>query len=372
MARLPVIDCDSHVEECEATFTYLEKRYWERRPLHVDLHGIPQNSTQDSYWLIDGHVHPRPVGQGATFGGSPPSSTLGRSKPFGIPSQTLDDVGSRLADMDRARIDVSVLYPTLFLTHLTEDARYEAALMRSYNTWLGERCAQAPERLKWGALIPLRSPEDAVAEVGRARELGAVALYTLGTAGDKLLDHESLDPVWDEAVRQRLPVAVHVGWSHPGLMMSCNDCFAAFGISFTLPVLMAFFSMTGWGVLDRHPDLRVAFLEAGGDWLPYMLDRLDRYHFVVREKFGRPVSRRKPSEYLKGGHIYLSIEGDEPMVPRVLDLAGDDHVMASADMPHAEARDNHLDEVSERSDISSAVKEKILTHNPARFYGLRI
>jgi predicted TIM-barrel fold metal-dependent hydrolase len=41
-------------------------------------------------------------------------------------------------------------------------------------------------------------------------------------------------------------------------------------------------------------------------------------------------------------------------------------------MPHAEARDNHLDEVSERSDISSAVKEKILTHNPARFYGLRI
>lgn len=370
MGKRPVIDCDSHVEECEATFNHLDKRYWDRRPLHVDLHGIPQNATQDSYWLIDGHVHPRPAGQAATFGGSPPSSTLARSKPFSIPSQTLEDVPTRLADMDRMGIDISVLYPTLFLTHLTEDARYEAALMRSYNTWLAERCGQAPDRLKFAALIPMRSPEDAVAEVRRARELQAVALYTLGTAGDKLLDHESLDPVYDEAERRGLPLAVHVGWSHPGLTGSCNDCYAAFGLSFTLPVLMAFFSMTGGGVLDRHPGLRVAFLEAGGDWVPYMLDRLDRYHFLVAQKFGRPVSRRKPSEYLRTGQIYVSLEGDEPLAPRVIELLGEDHVMASADIPHAEARDNHLTEIAERADIPEAVRAKILNDNPARFYGL--
>jgi uncharacterized protein len=372
MKKLPVIDCDSHIEECEATFAHLDKRYWDRRPLHVDLHGIPQNSTQDSYWLIDGRQHPRPVGQGATFGGSPTSSTLGRGKPFSIGSQTLGDVPARVADMDRLGIDVSVLYPTLFLTHLTEDTRYEAALMRSYNTWLAERCAEAPQRLKFAALLPLRNRPEAVAEVRRAKELGAVALYTLGTAGEKLLDHESLDPVYDEAVTQGLPIAVHVGWSHPGLTASCNDCFAAFGLSFTLPVLMAFFAFTGGGVLDRHPDLRVAFLEAGGDWVPYMLDRLDRYHFVVAAKFGRPVSRKKPSDYLRTGSVYVSIEGDEPMVPKALELLGEDAVMASADIPHAEARDSHLNEVSERADLSAAVKEKILSYNPARFYGLTI
>jgi predicted TIM-barrel fold metal-dependent hydrolase len=372
MAKLPIIDCDSHVEECEATFKHLDKRYWDRRPLHADLHGIPQNATQDSYWLIDGRQHPRPAGQGATFGGSPPSSTLARGKPFSIPSQTLDDVAARVGDMDRLGLDVSVLYPTLFLTHVTEDPRYEAALMRSYNTWLADRCAEAPDRLKFGALIPLRSPGDAVAEVRRARELGAVSLYTLGTAGDKLLDHEALDPVYEEAVRQGLPLAVHVGWSHPGLTASCNDCYSAFGLSFTLPVLMAFFSITGGGVLDRHPDLRVAFLEAGGDWLPYMLDRLDRYHFLVAQKFGRPVSRKRPSDYLKTGHVYLSVEGDEPGVPRTIELAGADFIMASADIPHAEARDNHLSEITERGDLSAEIKEKILTHNPARFYGIKL
>jgi predicted TIM-barrel fold metal-dependent hydrolase len=370
MAQPSVIDCDSHVEECEATFAGLDKRYWERRPLHVDLHGIPQNSTQDSYWLIDGRVHPRPAGQATTFGGSPPSSTLGRGKPFSIGSQTLEDVRARLADMDRLGIDVSVIYPTLFLSHLTEDVRYEAALMRCYNTFLAERCAESGGRLRFGALIPLRSPEDAVAEVKRARQLGAVALYSMGTAGDKLLDHESLDPVWDEAGKQGLPLAIHVGWSHPGLTASCNDCFAAFGLSFTLPVLMGFFSVTGGGILDRHPSLKVALLEAGGDWLPYMLDRLDRYHFLVAAKFGRPVSRRKPSEYLPAGNIYVSVEGDEPGVAKTVELVGEDCVMASADIPHAEARDNHLEEIKARRDLSDRIRGKILGANPARFYGL--
>lgn len=48
--------------------------------------------------------------------------------------------------------------------------------MRSYNTRLAERCAQAPRRLKFAALLPLRNPPEAVAEVRRAKELGAVAI----------------------------------------------------------------------------------------------------------------------------------------------------------------------------------------------------
>jgi len=372
MQTLPVIDCDSHVEECEATWQYLDKRYWHRRPLHLDLHGTPGLAYQDSHWLIDGRIHPRPIGRGATFGGSPPSSTLARQKPFSIPSQTLEDVSARLADMDKAGIQISVIFPTVCLTHLTDDVQYEAALMRSYNTWLAERCAQAPDRLKFGALVPLRSPRDAVLEVTRARELGAVSVFSMGTVGENLLDDESLDPVYEQLLKQELPLTVHVGWSHPGLTESCHDTYAALGLSFTLPVMMGFFSMTGGGVLDRHPGLKVAFLEAGGDWVPYMLDRLDRYHWIVSHKFGRPVSGKKPSDYLNTGQVYLSVEGDEPMVPKVIELLGEDHVMGSADMPHAEARDNHLTVIAERMDIPAHVREKILTHNPARFYGFKM
>jgi predicted TIM-barrel fold metal-dependent hydrolase len=83
-------------------------------------------------------------------------------------------------------------------------------------------------------------------------------------------------------------------------------------------------------------------------------------------------SQRKPSEYLQTGNIYVSVGGDEPGVPKTVELVSEDCVMASADIPHAEARDSHLEEIKERHDLSERVRAKILGENPARFYGLKV
>ena len=40
-------------------------------------------------------------------------------------------------------------------------------------------------------------------------------------------------------------------------------------------ILIQFTHMVFEGVLNRFPKLRVAFLEAGSGWLPYMMDRMD-------------------------------------------------------------------------------------------------
>ena len=369
MSQLPVIDADSHVEECEATWSHLEPRFRDRRPIHLNLAGTPGLPRNDSYWLIDGRIHARPGMPGSTQSGSPVSSTLAREKDFSAGSQTLDDVPDRLRDMDKLGIDISVLFPTAVLTHLTPDLDFEAALMRSYNTWLAERCAEAPDRLKWGALIPFRHVPEAVAEVRRAKELGAQCVFTLGTAGDKLLHHPSHDPIYAALVEHDLPLCVHVGWSHPGLMESCNDVYESFMLSFTMPVMMGFFSMTGGGVLDRFPDLKAAFLEAGGDWVPYVTDRMRRYYDVAIVN-GRPVPKRHATEYIKDGNLYLTAEGDERLLTTVIEIMGEDQVCVSADVPHPEARENCMAEIAERDDISDTVKEKILSHNPARLFDI--
>lgn len=371
MDKLPIIDADSHIEECEATWSHLEPKYRDRRPIHLKLEGNPGLPRNDSYWLIDGRIHARPGMPGSTQSGSPVSSTLARSKPFTAESQTLDDVAQRLADLDKFDIDIQVLFPTAVLTHLSPDPDFEAALMRSYNTWLAERCARAPQRLKWAGLIPFRSVPDAVAEVRRVKELGAVAAFSLGTAGEKLLHHESLDPIYAALVEHDLPLCVHVGWSHPGLMESCNDVYESFMISFTLPVLMGFFSMTGGGVLDRFPGLRVALLEAGGDWLPYVVDRMHRYYEVTKYNW-RPVPRRHAREYLAGGNIFLAVEGDDRLLTTVTEIMGEDQLVVSADIPHPESRENCMAEIRARTDIPDTVKAKILTDNPARLFGIDV
>jgi predicted TIM-barrel fold metal-dependent hydrolase len=142
--------------------------------------------------------------------------------------------------------------------------------------------------------------------------------------------------------------------------------------TFSHPVeqMLAAASFCGGGILARHPDLRVAFLESGGDWLPWMVQRLNRYRGVTMFHGVPPVSKHAMEEYLRRGNVYLTIEGEELLAPQVIELLGEDHVMASADIPHPEGRENCLSEVRERQDLSEAVKEKILSINPAAFYGL--
>ena len=365
-----VIDADSHVEEVEDTWRFLEPPYSERPPLVVEQRGAPGLTIQDAFWVIDGRVLPRLKGRGSTVYATPVVSTFGQMKPFSIPSQTLNDPAARLADLDRAGIDIQVIYPTVFLERHTDDAGFQTALMRSYNIWMSGQCAQQPERLKWAAVMPLHSVPDAIVELRRAHELGAVCAVTYGTVGETMLHEHQFDPFWAEASRLGVPVCVHTGWSHPGLLASGTDVFAAQIVGFTLPVLMAYFSFLGGGILERHPDLRVAFLEAGADWLPYMIQRMDQYYSVDARLQWARLASEPPSAYLRRRNVYFTCEGDEKLLPTVLEWLGEDQMMASADMPHMEARENSLQDISERDDLTAAQKRKILGENARRFYGL--
>jgi predicted TIM-barrel fold metal-dependent hydrolase len=370
MARPLVIDVDSHVEEPEEAWAALEPPYMARRPAIVRVENAPLTTKQDAFWLVDGRLYPNPQGPGRMFFGTPPVSTFGREKSWSYGSQTLLDPTARLRDMDAMGLDVQVIFSTVFLAPLTDDLEFEAALMRSWNTWMAGVCREAPERLKWAAMIPIRNVPAAVAELRRAKELGAVCAAIYGTAGPKLLHEPEFDPVFAEAARLGLPVCIHTGWSHPGLTASCRGTYAALLIGFSLPPLMGFFSIVGGGVLDRHPDLRVAFYEAGADWLPYLVQRMDQYWEAHQRIDTSDLPRKRPSEYLREGRIYLTCEGDEALLPRVIELLGEDQVMLSADIPHVEARENSFAEIRERGDLSEAVKRKILGENAIRFLRL--
>lgn len=370
MKTVDVVDADSHVMEVPETWDYLDKEFWDRRPVVARAEELRTQPHMDAWWLIDGQIHPRLWGPGTTISGTPLAMTFAQRKAFTLGSQGLTDIEARLRDMDAFGIQIQVLFSSILFHRLTEDPRFEAALMRSYNTWMAERCGQRPDRLKWAAVIPMRDLDACVAEVRRARALGAVGLMIGGTAGNRLLHHRDLDPFFAAACDVDLPICVHTGWSCPGLTQTCEDPYAALLLSFTLPALMAFFSVTAGGVLDRFPRLRVAFLEAGSEWIPYMVGRMDHYHPVIRTLGWGPHSKKRPSAYLAEGRLYVTCEAEEPLLPRVLELIGEDHVMIEGDMPHAEARDTGIQELRERTDLKEDVKRKILRDNAIAFYKL--
>jgi hypothetical protein len=57
--------------------------------------------------------------------------------------------------MDKLGIETQVLYPTLFLRPVVQEAERERALCKSYNRWMADLWHQGKGRLRWVAKPPL-------------------------------------------------------------------------------------------------------------------------------------------------------------------------------------------------------------------------
>ena len=371
---MTVIDADAHVLESLETFgeQYLDSAYRPRRPQAA-------KSGERDYWHIDGHLFPRYSGRGCHIIGTPTGSggvkTHATRKFEGVmDSNHLRDPAARIREMRDQEIDLQVIYPTLFLLPLTADAAYGAALCRAYNNWIAERCGKAPEQLKWVAVVNLEDVDSAVAELKRVTaELkpAPVGVMILGTVGEKLLNHPSLFPFYATAEALDLPVAVHVGWSVPSLANMYTSLPESTLVPFTMPLLMGFTAFVVGGLLDRFPKLRVAFLELGCEWVPFFVGRMDHtLKFFARHMPEALAMKRKPLDYLRSGQVYVTCEVDDALLPHVLRLMGEEHVLYASDIPHADRDDFTVRTLRERDDIPASAKAKILDQNPRRFYRL--
>jgi uncharacterized protein len=372
------IDADGHVEECPATFgdAYLDPAFRSQRPKVFGQDGL-------AYWVIDEQMFPRRVGRGcnnlgtpATYDGKPTRHTA--LKPDSVESMELTDIGARIRAMDKEEIAVQVVYPSLFLAYpLTSNVPFASALCASYNRWLGDRLSGNP-RIKWAAIVNLDDVQAAARQVREAKSLGAAAVMVLGTAGDLTLDHPGLLPLFESLAEEKLPLAVHVGWSCPALNNLYSHIYPSGVIAFLVPVMMGLVGLISGGVLDRFPSLKVAFLEAGCQWVHFVLERLDHRFRRTRNQLSTfhsqtaPQHALPPMEYVRKGNLFFSTEADDVLLPQVLELVGDGNMVFGSDMPHGDREPFAARKVQARNDISDTAKLRILEANPARLYGLEI
>jgi predicted TIM-barrel fold metal-dependent hydrolase len=134
--------------------------------------------------------------------------------------------------------------------------------------------------------------------------------------------------------------------------------------------MLGFYSFVCGGILERFPRLKVAFVEAGADWVVYLLQRMDHYFGAYKEYPWMGTPTRRPSEIVREGNVYMFVEAEEELLPNVIKRLGEDKVMLGADMPHAEERENCLTEIWERDDVPDAIKRKLTGENAIRFYSL--
>lgn len=275
--------------------------------------------------------------------------------------------------LDEVDIESTVLYPTAGLAFgCIQDPEWAVALARAYNNWLYDRYCRVDPRLRGVALVPLQDVAEAVKELRRAiEELHMVGVVLTANNADlgvrKLLGDPAFWPLYEEAERLNCAIAIHGAVS----MNLGLEAFRHFGpthaLEHPLAQMIQLTSMVLEGVFERFPRLRVAYLEAGTSWVPFMMDRLDRtYETWVglgRREFSEWV-RKRPSDYIKSGNLFFSCEGSEESMSHAIERLGTSEcLLFASDFPHETnaARAKHeIAELRERSDLSEQDKANIL------------
>lgn len=360
MADFRIIDADGHVQEKSAPWQdLLEGPYKKRAPRIVD-------TGDGGKLLLEGRIIAKPEGVGCGIGSAKhsrrPKETAGMHDPV-----------QRLKDMDLEGVDTSVIFGTTVFLSLPflEDKDLACAIARGYNNWLSEYCKADRERLKGVALVPLQDPSEAVNELKRCvKDLGFVAVASSAHSAGRNLDHPDFYPFFKTAEQLNVPVCVHVGSGRPAAAAErFSNPFFVHATTHPFEQMIGVMCIVAGGILERFPKLKVAFLEAGGGWVPYWMERLDEHYEYLQPEV--PWLKMSPSEYIRKRDVHFSFEPDERTLPFVMDFIGDDRLLFASDYNHSDCKfPPTVEAVTQRGEIPESTLAKLMGKNASRLYSL--
>lgn len=355
-----IIDADGHVNEpLDVLAEFIEPVFRSRRPIYIkDTLGL-------SRILLEGKLYPETrLRQRHTKGVE--GTKLGGVRPGA------SDAAARIGDLDLEGFDIQVIYGSLGLG-LTSvaDPEFGVVLARACNDYYADFCRHDPMRLRAMAALPVQDVPAAVEELTRCvTELGLLGGTVPPNVNGLDLDHESFEPLWAEAERLNVPIGVH--WGNGAHLRAAgterfNSHFMVHAIGHPFEQMIALAAIMTGGAFDRHPGLRVGFLEAGCGWAPYWVERLHEHW--ERRGAEMPGLGQDPFEYFRKGNAFVSCEPDEALIPAAAAILGSDRLLFSSDYPHTDSKFPECTKlVRARDDLDDAVKEQILGGNAEIFY----
>ena len=359
-----VIDADAHVIETEATWDYLEPADAKYRPV---LSPPPGENPAEGGWMVDGVLGPAFIRRFTDEQIKKMSETAGRNMNTRKELREMTDIPGRLAHMDELGIDIQVLFPTMWLTSLTEDPKAEAALARSYNSWLIDIWKQAPERLRWVVIPPTLAIDETIEEIRRAKKNGAVGVFIRAFEGDRLLSDPYFYPMYEEAERLDMPMTVHIAngsQKNTLFHMEAPGPVSVKGFTITrVPAVVGCMALLMSDVYENFPKLRWGFIESAAQWVPWVYNEFARRVHAAGEKM--------PADLFGERNIHLTCQSDDDLA-YVLKYSGPKSLLIGTDYGHTDpsAQIDVIDLLHARTDIDDTTKQHILYDNPKRLYGL--
>ncbi len=375
MANYGLISCDDHLDmnqlPADLWTSRMPEKFKDRAP-HIEE--LPDGR---AVWMCDGQNWGHWSGKGGFFKGPKPIFTA--FDRGGIEDQTERRPAVaelRLADMDRDGVQTHVVFgPVTSFNHPDDELR--DACYRVYNDWLAEFCSVAPDRLLGVPMLP-PNPESALTELRRIAGMGFRQVNLQIAVVEPRLHDARWEPVWQALEDTGLVLAWHVTVFFPPEGDPSRGKLAGnltHMKSFITQFLDAFVDLFAWGILEKHPKMKVVIAESGAGWLPWVVEELDYRHWRLWEaeefwadKGGIPL-KTKPSDLFKR-QIYSTFQ-QSPVTMRLLEFYGDNLLWAS-DYPHPDSIWPNSKATIERTmgHLPPETVKKLTHDNAAKLYGL--
>jgi predicted TIM-barrel fold metal-dependent hydrolase len=293
------------------------------------------------------------------------------------------DRDARLAVMDEFGLEKIWMFPTLGILYeelLRDDPEAVGLTFRAFNRWLDEDWGCAYEgRIFAAPYLSLADVDWAIAELEWALDRGARTIVIRPAApttqhGQRPPADPKFDPFWARVNEAGITVVVHAGDSGYSSQGYAKDGFAATfeGVGRPSVKVLAIeraiydflLSIVFDGLFDRFPNLRIASVENGSEFLPDLFKKLRSAQRKLPGYF-----REDPVEIFRR-HVWINPFWEDDAY-EIVDLMGADRVIFGSDWPHIEGMPRPLDYAAELKELDAASQRRILRENALELNELR-
>jgi aminocarboxymuconate-semialdehyde decarboxylase len=289
--------------------------------------------------------------------------------PLEAPGLLWENVGDRLAHMDKSGVDVEALSINPFWYRAERDAAAE--LIRIQNESLVQFCAGNPDRFVAFATAALQYPDLAAQQVEHAvKNLGFRGVGVAGSVAGEDVANPKFHPFWAKCEELGVLVFMHPLGTRE---LEPSGRLAGSGlltntIGNPLETTIALSHLIFEGTLDRFPGLKICAAHGGG-FLPSYANRSDAVIKTFPNRVG-PLPKHPPTHYLRNGQLYFdSIMFTGEAMRHLIAEAGIDQVLLGTDYPFP-WNTAPVDHILSVPGLSDGDKIKILGATAAKLLGI--